>query len=363
MKNLTLLIPAIFVTLFIGCNSNEDNNNSTKAIADRLSQLDTLEKYNDVLENAIIGNLTWSSKNACRKKYSNGEIIPHARNTNEWISYSDQGIGCWCYINDDTSTEAQFGLLYNWYAINDTRGIAPVGWRVPQEEDFRSLVMHIVNTSNEKVCRQLRSESGWEGNPGGNDGFGFKALPAGFRVQSTFKGVGKSFDAWSLTEGRSGTQAYALGIVNDNSLSCEMITPHHKSIGHSLRFVKSEDQNNANQNGISSGNKLEDSEYGEFFFNVPCGMRGWGISFKFIKGTDQVTYNQGGIVAAGEVGEASSNGSFVVDNVDKDFKYLTCSFKGNETYKLKYSIARKKWFFLPDCSTMSGEKVDEVEAD
>jgi len=37
-------------------------------------------------------------------------------------------------------TANTYGLLYNWYAVSDSRKICPEGWRVPDNNDWSELV-------------------------------------------------------------------------------------------------------------------------------------------------------------------------------------------------------------------------------
>lgn len=69
-------------------------------------------------------------------KYRNGDTLFHAQSVDQWIYASEKGIGAYCYIDNDPLK----GILYNWYAVYDKRNIAPVGWKIPREKDFRNLI-------------------------------------------------------------------------------------------------------------------------------------------------------------------------------------------------------------------------------
>ena len=114
----------------------------------------------------------------------------------------------------------------------------------------------------------------------------------------------------------------------------------------------------SSQSKAMSEKKLIDKEYGTYSFNIPCGNHGWGLTIKFIQNTNKVSCSEGGIVAQGEVGESASNGTFTVDKIDDNYKYVTCKFKSKETYKLKYSIKKGKWILLNMC-----DNAPEVEAE
>ena len=81
------------------------------------------------------GNSVWMSENLSVVKYNNGDPIPLVTNDSTWANLKT---GAYCYPNNDPSQVATKGLLYNWFAVNDPRGIAPMGWKIPTRSDFES---------------------------------------------------------------------------------------------------------------------------------------------------------------------------------------------------------------------------------
>lgn len=86
-----------------------------------------------------IGNQTWMSQNLTVTKFRNGDPIPEAITKDEWEKAGDNSQPAFCYYNNDPSTAKIHGVLYNWYAVNDTRGLAPEGWRVPSHIHIEDL--------------------------------------------------------------------------------------------------------------------------------------------------------------------------------------------------------------------------------
>jgi hypothetical protein len=80
-----------------------------------------------------IGNHTWMLENLRVTKYRNGDPIPNVSYINDWI-YLKSGAYCW-YKNFESNR--MNGAIYNWYAVNDSRKIAPVGWHIPTIEEFK----------------------------------------------------------------------------------------------------------------------------------------------------------------------------------------------------------------------------------
>ena len=72
------------------------------------------------------------------KTFNNGDPIPQVSSINDWITVNEQQSPAWCYYNDDPSNESTYGILYNWYAVIDPRGIAPDGYHIPTDSEFES---------------------------------------------------------------------------------------------------------------------------------------------------------------------------------------------------------------------------------
>lgn len=88
------------------------------------------------LDTVIIGSQVWTSKNLNVITYNNGDTIPQVKDFTQWKNLKT---GAWCYYNNDSENGAKFGKLYNWYAFNDPRGLAPKGWHIPTFDDWEKL--------------------------------------------------------------------------------------------------------------------------------------------------------------------------------------------------------------------------------
>lgn len=86
-----------------------------------------------------IGNQTWMSQNLTVTKFRNGDPIPEAKTKDEWQTANKNGKPAFCYYNNDPSTAKTHGVLYNYYAVNDSRALAPEGWRVPSHIHIEDL--------------------------------------------------------------------------------------------------------------------------------------------------------------------------------------------------------------------------------
>ena len=121
----------------------------------------------------LIGKQIWSSENLKVSTFKNGDNILEARTKEEWINADENNIPAWCYFDNDLENGNKFGKLYNYYVINDERGLAPDGYIIPSKNDWLSLFKFIGGT--ETACKILKSESLWD-SPG-NKTFGFNVLP------------------------------------------------------------------------------------------------------------------------------------------------------------------------------------------
>lgn len=89
-----------------------------------------------------VGNLEWMSKNLDVTTYSNGDPIPQIQDPVAWAAAKS---GAWCYILNNEETNEPCGKMYNGYAIMDTRGLAPKGWRVANASDWNALFKHMTD--------------------------------------------------------------------------------------------------------------------------------------------------------------------------------------------------------------------------
>jgi uncharacterized protein (TIGR02145 family) len=98
--------------------------------------------------NVQIGNKIWSARNLNVSTYRNGDIIPLVTDSAVW---SNLTTGAYTYYNNDSVNYGYLGKLYNWYAVNDSRGLAPTGWHIPTEDEVQQLSSYIGNNNAYKV--------------------------------------------------------------------------------------------------------------------------------------------------------------------------------------------------------------------
>jgi len=159
-----------------------------------------------------IGDQCWFAENLRTTVYGNGDVISAGLTGSEWDSTTAGATAVYgegsstCYDNsldidacDEAQSLAAYGRLYNWYAVDDARGLCPAGWHVPTDGEWTELEDYITSqgfAGTEGTA--LKSTTGWYDNGNGTDDFWFSALPGGFRSNDgSFSGVGLDGYWWS----------------------------------------------------------------------------------------------------------------------------------------------------------------------
>jgi uncharacterized protein (TIGR02145 family) len=151
-----------------------------------------------------IGNQIWMSKNLDVSTFRNGEPIPQAKNKDEWLNASKSKSPVWCYYDFDENNGKKYGKLYNWYAVIDPRGLAPKGYHVPSNDEWKELIEFL---GGENIAgKKMKSIEGWKSS---NDNFlgdnssGFSCLPgghcSGMSIMMNFNNIGKEGYWWTTT--------------------------------------------------------------------------------------------------------------------------------------------------------------------
>jgi uncharacterized protein (TIGR02145 family) len=128
-----------------------------------------------------IGDQCWFAENLRSENYRNGDAIPANLSNGEW---EDTTLGAVAIYSDIASNLDAYGRLYNWYSVEDTRGLCPNDWHVPSDLEWIWLEVHAGMSETEAnglgwrggdEGSSLKSESAWNG----SGSLGFEALPAG----------------------------------------------------------------------------------------------------------------------------------------------------------------------------------------
>lgn len=150
-----------------------------------------------IFPSVTICSQVWMNKNLDVANYSNGDPIAKVTDNAAWAALTT---GAYCYYNNDSATYAvTYGKLYNWYAVNDPRGLAPAGWRIPSEAEWSTLATCLGGGAGGPM-KEAGTSHWLSPNTGASNSSGFTALPGGYRVNSgTFNGNGNYCLLWSST--------------------------------------------------------------------------------------------------------------------------------------------------------------------
>lgn len=161
-----------------------------------LSYSQVTDKDGNTYKTIKIGNQEWMAENLNVEHYSNGEEIPQVQDKEEWDNLTT---GAWCYYENNSENGTTYGKIYNWYAVNDPRGLAPEGWHVATDEDWTKLTDFLGGAMT--AGHKLKNTSGWLEDYAGDNSSGFTAIPGGYRTHDGYFGnIGKNAVFWTATE-------------------------------------------------------------------------------------------------------------------------------------------------------------------
>jgi uncharacterized protein (TIGR02145 family) len=224
----SMVVLGLFLILASACTKDDNDHNNTAPGTIK-------DKDGNVYHAVTIGTQTWMVENLKTTQYRNGDPISQVADSAQWISLST---GAYCYYNNNTDNSTTYGALYNWYAVNDPRNIAPEGWHVASMEEWNILNSFL---GGDLVSGGKLKETGtthWNSpNTGATDEFGFKGLPGGGRTSDgIFQSIGQSGFWWTSTE-NSTTDAWPRGLSYNSELIFSSFWLD-KNSGFSVRCIK-----------------------------------------------------------------------------------------------------------------------------
>ena len=150
------------------------------------------------LPTVVIGTQQWMEKNLDVMTYRNGDVIPQVTDATVWAGLTT---GAWCYYNNDPLNGAIYGKLYNWYAVNDPRGLAPQGWHIPTDAEWTTLSNLLGGIAVAGGKMKTTGTTIWTSNTNATNESGFSGLPGGYRFHvGMFDNVREGGIWWSATQ-------------------------------------------------------------------------------------------------------------------------------------------------------------------
>ncbi|MFO8028757.1 MAG: FISUMP domain-containing protein, partial [Cyclonatronaceae bacterium] len=221
----------------------------------------------NVYHRIVIGEQEWMAENLRVTRYRDGTNIPTGLSDAQWKNTTSGAYAVYPHedisgLTSEVEVAQALGNLYNWHAVDDSRGLCPEGWVVPSDADWNILLYHVMskgypNESDDpdgagnalKSRRQVNSPLGepwatsqhprWDSDDThyGKDAFGFSGLPGGIRADyGTFRDVGRYGYWWSSSE--NGTSLSAWSWILSSSGGRVTTISYGKRMGFPVRCLR-----------------------------------------------------------------------------------------------------------------------------
>jgi uncharacterized protein (TIGR02145 family) len=206
----------------------------TKKNNDEITKGTVTDIDGNIYKTIKIGTQWWMGENLKTTRYRNGDTIPSVIDNGQW---SKLNIGAKCINNNDLEQFNIYGYLYNWFAVIDSRNVAPNGWHVPSNSEWETLILYLGGDSVAGGKLREIGTTHWEyQNTGASNISGFTALPGGDRIFSgVFRNPGGSGTWWTTTENKQ-DMAWNWYIYSINTYAYQ--AQQLKTYGYSVRCVK-----------------------------------------------------------------------------------------------------------------------------
>ncbi len=184
-----------------------------------------------------IGGQVWMQENLDVSRYRNGDHIRYAPTNQDWLDAAAKGEGAWSYYKNDAASNGKYGRLYNWYAVHDSRGLAPSGWHIPTSQELNKLTTVLGGASVAGGKMKSTGSSLWlSPNFAADNRSRFSALPGGMRgIDGGFYFMGENAYFWSSSESTPTISWYTV-------LNCHLPVvvqgTEHNADGMSVRCIK-----------------------------------------------------------------------------------------------------------------------------
>jgi len=196
---------------FVACTDSDSNNYSTVQIGDQV----------------------WMAENLKTTSFNDGQPIPNVVGN---FALGHLTSPAYCWGNNDPANKDEYGGLYNWFAVNSGK-LAPTGWHVPTETEFRTLADYLGGVSI--AGGKMKSTTKWQFNVGATNESGFSGNPVDYRNYDgvIFWNPGGMASYWSSTD-CTATNAIGTRLSNDRVVFDIWDGGVDKKYGYSIRCIK-----------------------------------------------------------------------------------------------------------------------------
>ncbi len=231
-KSIILITGIGILSMFItGLERSDNGNNLIAQVLD-----DTVTDYDgNVYHTVKIGTQVWMVENLKVTHYRDGTPIPNVYDNDKWPYAKD---GAYCMVDDDSiEYKDAYGVLYNYYAVNNSRKLCPKGWHVPSESECMTLINYLGGEDVAGCKIKDNSSKLWRTkNTCATNESGFSGLPAGGRGQFGSAGEVGYYATWWSSTSYDSLYTWHWGLYPDkNGIRSN---PGHKASGFSVRCIK-----------------------------------------------------------------------------------------------------------------------------
>ncbi len=203
-----------------------------------------VDQSGNIYKTVDINGQVWMAENLKTDSYTNGDAIAFNLTNSQWQSITT---GAWSNYDNNPAAECPYGKLYNWYAVSDPRGLCPIGWHVPTNNDWNILVSSLDANANTTctLCTQSSVAGGalksmgisyWEANVGATNSSGFSGLPSGFRSSNgSYANAGFLGFYWSSTDYSVGNAYSRINYYNSTDIRSN---GNNKRSGFAVRCIQ-----------------------------------------------------------------------------------------------------------------------------
>jgi uncharacterized protein (TIGR02145 family) len=210
----------------------QQNSDMSKRFNNIMNRLN-LALYGNPIEISI-GEQVWMGKNLNVEHFQNGDPVFYAQTNSEWEKAAKYRQPAYCYYNNNPFYGILYGKLYNWYAVNDSRKLAPSGWHIPKDDEWARMTTFL--GGEEIAGNKIKSKEGWSESGNGINSSELNVLPGGFNYyMGSFKYLGHYGSCWSATQLDS---LYAWGRIMYYFSDYISRNNFNKGYGFSVRCVK-----------------------------------------------------------------------------------------------------------------------------
>lgn len=128
---------------------------SLKHKASEVIEKKIIETHKQDFSEITIERQVWMTNNLNVNKFRNGDIIKQAKSKEDWQKAKKNKEPAWCYYDNDSINGDKYGKIYNFYAVNDKRELAPKGWHIASKNEFLELRRNTQEDDLDKYNKEM----------------------------------------------------------------------------------------------------------------------------------------------------------------------------------------------------------------